>query len=70
METMAIRFEIEKFGLGWAVTSGDNFRIFGTKENAETFARHQARGRHGVIVLLDADGTELSSHEINAVSAQ
>ena len=64
METM-IRFEIEKFGLGWGVTNGDNFRLLGTKENAETFARNQARGRRAVIVVLDADGTELSSHVIN-----
>ena len=65
-----VRFEIEKFGLGWSVTNGDNFRIFGTKQNAEIFAQNQARGRRAVIVMLDVDGTELSSHEINAVSAQ
>ena len=64
MATMG-RFEIEKFGLGWSVTNGDNFRIFGTKENAEIYARNQARGRRGVIVLLDADGSELSSTKIN-----
>ena len=45
-------------------------RIFSCLEQAKEYVTEAARGRRALLVVLDADGSQLSSHKLNARAAQ
>lgn len=67
-----IKFEIQRVALnGYGVSSDSDckFTIFTCLENAKKFCKAKAGKGRATIVVLDADGTKLSSHKINTGSA-
>ena len=67
------KFEIWKIARnGWGVSTDadSDFPIFTCVERAKNYAKAKAGKRRAVIVMLDVDGSQLSSHEIDADSAQ
>ena len=68
-----IKFELRRIAVrGWSVAASTDkmLRIFSCPEQAKEYAKVAARGRRAVLVVLDADGAELSSHKLNVRSAQ
>ena len=64
-----ITFELRQIAVnGWSVAASTEslMRIFCCPDAAKEYARVAARGRRALLVTLDADGTQLSSSEINA----
>jgi hypothetical protein len=64
-----IKFEIRRIAVrGWSVAtqSESMLTIFCCPEKAKEYVRVAARGRRAVLTILDADGSQLSIHKINA----